>query len=201
MLIDLLKHKIRPIGIIHVGAHYGQEYPTYKKMGAPNVIFIEPCASAYAVLDHRYGLNPDVTLVRAACGEYRGQVEMNIEISNQGQSNSILPLGTHAKHYPEIKFIEKELVEMITLDGLNTKDYDFLMIDVQGYELNVLKGATETIKKCNWVYTEVNFEQVYEGCPHVDEIDAFLSEFTPIDSVYTKQGWGDRLYKRIKKSK
>ena len=46
-------------------------------------------------------------------------------------------------------------------------------MDVQGYELEVLKGATETLKHVDYVYCEVNRDEVYEGNAYVEEIDEF----------------------------
>jgi hypothetical protein len=41
-LYDILsKYGLTPTGIIHVGSHYGQEYPEYKRCGIKNIVFIE----------------------------------------------------------------------------------------------------------------------------------------------------------------
>lgn len=45
---------------------------------------------------------------------------------------------------------EEELINIITIDSLNLDNVVFIKIDVEGMELNVLKGALETIKKCNY---------------------------------------------------
>lgn len=196
MLINILKHKIRPKGIIHVGAHWGQEYDTYViKMGCPDVVFIEPCSAAFAVLHEKFSKNKNVSLVNTACGSKIGTTEINIERSNQGQSNSILKMGTHLTQHPGIEFVDTEIVTVTPLDFLYTDGCDFLMIDVQGFEGEVLKGATETLKRMQWVYCEVNREEVYKGCLMVNEIDEILNEFTPIETQWVG-GWGDRLYKR-----
>lgn len=199
MLIDILslRPKINPIGIIHVGAHWAQEHPIYKQMGVKRVVYIEPCSDAFAVLEKRFSDDENVRLLNVACGRSICEMEINIERANQGQSNSFFPLGTHAKHYPEIKFVDKEVVSVIPLDYVETSDCDFLMIDTQGSELDVLRGAEDTLKRMQWVYAEVNKESLYEGCPMVTDIDSFLNErgFTPINTVWTKQGWGDRLYR------
>jgi len=78
----------------------------------------------------------------------------------------------------------------------------FTNIDVQGYELEVFKGGTETLKGIDAIYTEINKAELYEGCALVEDLDAFLKlhgfsrvgEWCP----YEPHNWGDALYTRMK---
>jgi hypothetical protein len=69
-------------------------------------------------------------------------------------------------------------------------------MDVQGYELEVLKGATETLKRVDYVYCEVNRDEVYEGNAYVEELDEFLSSYgmERVETSWEGQIWGDALY-------
>lgn len=178
-----------------MGAHWGQEILTYEKMGIKKLIMIEPCSEAFNTLLTILGDRDGVTLINTACGSKIGTAEINIEHSNQGQSNSLLKMGTHLEQHPGIEFEDTETVTVTPLDFIDTSGCDFLMIDVQGYEGEVLKGAKETLKRMKWVYCEVNRKEVYKGCAMVAEIDALLSDFEPIETKWVG-GWGDRLYKR-----
>lgn len=195
MLINIRKKGIRPVGVIHVGAHWAQEHETYIKMGCHKVIYIEPASAAFKHLCDKFHIDKNVTLVNAACGQRLGRATLNIEKSNQGQSNSLLEMGTHLKEHPGIVFVDSEIVEVVPLDLLNTKGYDFLNIDVQGFELDVLKGGKETLKHINWVYCEVNREEVYRGCARVEQIDEILQDFNRVETKW-HGGWGDALYTR-----
>jgi hypothetical protein len=53
---------------------------------------------------------------------------------------------------------------------------DGLKLDVQGAELEVLAGATETLKRCKVVQVEVSFRRVYEKAPLAHEIIRFFTE-------------------------
>jgi FkbM family methyltransferase len=197
MLIDITKHNIRPTGIVHVGAHHGQEYGTYVKMGARKIVLIEPCSAAFSKLTERFAGNDFVKLHNTACGSKIAEGEMNIERANSGQSNSLLPMGTHLNLHPGIEFVSKEVVLITPLDFIDTLYCDMLVIDTQGYEGEVLKGATETLKQMKWVYVEINASEVYKGCALEPEIDALLNEFEPIETAWFKPGtWGDKLYRR-----
>lgn len=70
-------------------------------------------------------------------------------------------------------------MEMTTLDavtrGTPFERADFLKLDVQGYELEVLKGAEEILKSVEAVMMEVNLIGVYEGAPLVHEAVAYMA--------------------------
>lgn len=205
MLINLQqsirRHKLRIRGVIHVGAHHGEEFFTYLRFASGPVVFIEPCKKAFEVLKGKAKGWENVFLFNCACGSSSGEMEMNIEERNGGQSNSLLKPAKHLQHYPDIQFIDKEMVEVKPLDSLPIESgkYNFLNMDVQGYELEVLKGATETLKHVDYIYTEVNKDELYEHCARVEELDAFLKpyRFRRIETKWTAHGWGDSIYKRI----
>jgi len=73
-------------------------------------------------------------------------------------------------------------------------------MDVQGYELEVLKGGLETLKQVDYVYCEVNRDEVYENNAYVEEIDKFLSDYdmTRVETDWAGDIWGDALYIRQK---
>jgi hypothetical protein len=68
---------------------------------------------------------------------------------------------------------------MVRLDDIleDKQNYNFLTIDVQGYELEVLKGSRETLKNINYILTEVNRDELYENCARVEQLDEFLGRF------------------------
>jgi FkbM family methyltransferase len=201
MLINLhqaiRRHRMKITGIIHVGAHFGEEYPDYIKAGIKNVSFIEPCQPAFEILSDKFKDKKGVYLYNCACGSVKGKASMNIETRNNGQSNSLLAPVRHLEHYPEIQFQESVEVDVIPLDELEFyHEFNLLMMDVQGYELEVLKGGRELLKDIRYVYSEVNTEELYQGCAKLNELESFLSPygFHRVALNMTKQGWGDALF-------
>lgn len=183
-------------GIIHVGAHYGEEIEEYVNNGIQEIILFEPLSECFDVLQRKiFDLNANIEGHQIALGSSSGIAEMYIS-DNQMQSSSILKPKVHLTHHPHVKFNGTEEVEVDMLDNFDTKDYNFLNMDVQGYELEVLKGGTETLKHVDYVYCEVNRDELYEGNAYIHDIDDFLSKYDMIRVETNWEGdlWGDALY-------
>ncbi|HEX3743279.1 MAG TPA: FkbM family methyltransferase [Bryobacteraceae bacterium] len=75
--------------------------------------------------------------------------------------------------------VEPTAIDMTTLDALTRSTPferpDFLKLDVQGYELEVLRGAEQVLRSVEAVMMEVNLIAVYEGAPLVDETVAYMA--------------------------
>ena len=65
-----------------------------------------------------------------------------------------------------------------TLDNQIKSDQqpDFIKIDIQGAELNVLKGGTNTLEKVLGLEVEVNFKQIYKEIPLASDVEKFLNK-------------------------
>lgn len=202
MLIDFTKaikdFDLKITGIIQVGAHYGEETEEYLKLGVEEIILIEPCAEAFSILADRHGSNPKVKLLKYAIGSKNGVVNMNTEKKNNGQSNSILKPKLHLQQFPDIVFNGTERVVQRKLDELilDKSKYNTLVMDVQGYEGEVLRGAEDILEGIDVVYTEVNRDEVYENCTQINELDMLLSEFDRVQTSWDGGTWGDAIYKR-----
>ena len=206
MLIDLQKlivyYKLDIRGVLHIGAHSGQEYEKYCQWGIQNMIFFEPVQANFKKLEKHLQSKKGVQLYNLALGNEIGVKTMFIE-KRKGESCSLLEPGTHLELHPQVVFTDKEEVSITKLDTINFDRhvYNMINIDVQGYELEVFKGATNTLQTVDIIYSEVNFEEVYKGCCLVGELDRFLAPYGFI-RVVTKdskaargrQTWGDALY-------
>ncbi len=197
---DLVKdYGLKVRGIIHVGAHHGWEFKNYQAAGIKDLVFIEPLPSNFVQL--RENVSEECLLFNTALGNFVGEVEMNVETANMGQSSSILEPGTHLTQYPHIKFESKVTVPITKLDLLpiSRQHYNMLNIDVQGYELEVLKGGEQTLEGIDCLYLEVNRAQVYKGCAQVEELDDWLRPrgFVRVKTAWVGGDWGDALYLRV----
>ena len=190
------KYGITPQGVIHVGMHKAEEYPIYKNAGVEKIVFIE----ANEELAHSWKNEDDnCYIVHAAVSDKVEEVEFNI--TNNGESSSILELGDHLSIYPSIINVKTVKMKTTTLDIINKKlklnesVFNILNLDIQGAELKALKGIG------NWnfleaIFTEVNYREMYKGCALESELTAFLNNkgFVKVEEVDTGCGWGDALY-------
>ena len=190
------KYEIKIEGVIHIGAHFGEENRVYNKLGIKNRVFFEPQSSSFEELKRRLGSTH--LLVNKALGNERKTVKMFIESANKGQSSSILKPTLHLVQYSNIKFDDIEEVEMIRLDdfGLNMDEFNFISIDVQGYELEVFKGASETLKSIDYIVSEINKEELYENGAKIEQLIEFLSPygFELVEENWIGGNWGDGLF-------
>lgn len=213
MLLDFnyLKNKyhLKIDGILHIGAHFGEEYETYVSNNIQNLIFFEPVPITYKKLEEK--LKGKAILVNTALGNTEGKITMNVETANDGQSSSILKPALHLSQYPHIKFEDTVEVNITTLDNFmlsldsngymgEPAKYNMINIDVQGYELEVFKGASKTLENIDYIITEVNRDVVYHQCAFIDELDKYLKEFgfERVETNWAGNTWGDAFYIKIK---
>ena len=91
-----------------------------------------------------------------------------------------------------------------TLDTFNKREYfngiNFLNIDTQGFELNVLKGAKNILNQIDVIYCEINFDYLYKKNALAHQVDSYLERFN-FKRVYTitpyHPTWGDAIYVKI----
>lgn len=193
------KYKIDITGLIHVGGHIGEEVSDYYSKGIDNIIIFEPLPQSFVQLESevaKYQFKK-IKLINKALGSKNKQIEMNV-CNQDGLCSSLLNPKHVLEQYPHIKFPNKQLVDMITMDSIigENHNYNFLNMDTQGYELEVLKGAKKTLKKINFVYTEVNNIEVYENNALIEDIDKFLEEYdmVRVETDWMGTTWGDAFY-------
>jgi FkbM family methyltransferase len=140
-LIQSLNLKVS--GVVQVGAHIGQEIETLKSTDK-NLRFLvfEPYENCLKILKDRYLNDQTVKIVGKALGSKKTFGLLRIA-SNEGQSSSLLEPKEHLVKAPHITFSGSAKVEIDTLDSYKSiiNEYNFLIVDTQGYELEVLKGG------------------------------------------------------------
>jgi hypothetical protein len=125
-------------------------------------------------------------------------IEMHIEETDVYGCSSILKPSSN---YDSVSFSQNELVEMKRLDNFKFNGYNFLNIDVQGYEYEVLKGSINTLNDVDYILCEVNKETSekkldYIGAVTIDEIINFLKPYGFILAEVNWAGisWGDGFF-------
>jgi FkbM family methyltransferase len=186
-------------GILHIGAHDCEEEKFYHAKGIRNIIWIE------ALKEKVEKFSGERKIYNYVVSDKDDQ-EITFKITNNYQSSSILPLKTHLKEHPHIHVIENRVLKTKRMDTVYEKERidvkyaNFLNLDIQGAELMALKGMGTILNNFDYVYTEVNQKELYEGCCLLGELDEFLGGkgFKRVELNMTKFGWGDALYIRNK---
>jgi FkbM family methyltransferase len=206
MIFDIKQVNERyPIkGVMHVGAFAGEELRSYRGLGLDNTMMFEPQPKLYNLVQDRLILNE--TIHNVALGSEQCEKEMYVSWRaggiqyGCGASSSLLKPKKHLTEHGDVLFPDNDKITVTVdvLDNYHTIDYNFLNIDVQGYELEVLKGAVATLPFIDAMILEVNRDEVYEGCPMVEDLDKFLHDFgfTRIATAWQSESWGDAVYAR-----
>lgn len=201
-VIAALNHfNINVSGVLHIGAHGCEELGFYNNMniGPLNVVWIEAIQEKVEQATAR-----GIPNVFNAVITDKDDDDVAFNIANNGESSSVLDFKTHAIEHPHVVFVAKRDLKTVTVDtffernNLDARKCEFWNFDIQGAELLALKGAKNAIKYAKAIYLEVNEKELYKGCAHISEIDAFLKErgFERMLTKMTEYGWGDALYLR-----
>ena len=201
MLIDLRKlnqkYNLNINGVIHIGAHYGEENDIYKQLQIKNIVYVEPIKSTYDVLVESTKNNNNTLYFNTALGNFKGKTMMNMS-SNRNTSASILKPKNHLYLSPKVKFEGEVEVNIDLLDNLpfNRGDYNMINIDVQGYELEVFKGGKNVLNHIDYIMAEINRDEVYEDCAQLDQLIEFLSPygFELVETNWAGREWGDGFF-------
>lgn len=182
------------VGLIHVGANAGQERNRYQRLGL-NVLWVEPIPQVYAELVANLAGFPNQSSLQALVTD-RDDVEVELKIaSNGGKSSSIMAMAEHHEVWPDIEMKSAMTLNTLTLptllkrSAIDLSRYDALLLDTQGAELLILKGATELLPHFSFIQVEAANFEAYEGCPRVEDIIAFVQPHGFTVDPKSFEGW------------
>ena len=195
---------VQPKVILHVGAHKAEEFSSYKDLGPTKTYWIEANPILASQLSVLFKGDTSQEVIEAAAWDQDG-LELELIITNNTQSSSILKLKKHRDLYPDIFEETRVKVQTKRLDTLLLDKIapDFINLDIQGSELRALMGAQNLLANCKWIYSEVNKVEIYEGCCLVEDLDKYLSDLgfrRECTRWFSDHGWGDALYVHQEKS-
>lgn len=195
----------KPRGIIHLGAHLAEELEDYLEFNIQDVVWVEANPELYENLKLKISNSNHIAISELLSDEDGIDMKFNIAknyYNGNYQSSSVLEFGTHEINHPHIKMEDSMMLKSKTINtifiekDLNFEDYDFVNLDLQGYELPVIKGFGDKISNMKYIYTEVNTGEVYKNCTKLDELDRYLDNygFERVEIEMTEADWGDALY-------
>lgn len=196
--------------LVHVGAHLAQERHAYEALGYKRMLWIEAAVDVHARLaeslaghmaQRRAASLPEVQhhTTCALLTDREGEEVALREFSNDGMSSSIFAAtSTLTQRWPELSETGRlQTARTRTLDGLLADlgfgAVDVLVVDVQGAELLVLKGATHTLAQVKAVVSEVSTQALYEGGVLFAELREYLRGHG-FEAMSTPRRHGDMLF-------
>jgi FkbM family methyltransferase len=187
------EHQMAATGILHLGAHMGQERESYRALGKP-VVWVEANPEVFESLKNNIAQIPGQTALCALLGETDGrQQSFHISNNTEGVSSSIFPFGDYAAGekslWPEL---DLQMVATLTLpevrldtllgsNGIRSEEYNFWILDLQGSEVHALAGAGKSLAHCRALLAEVSEVEIYRGAPLYQDLKRHLAStgFTP----------------------
>ena len=111
------KYNIIFTGILHVGMHEAEEIVEYEKyIGRDKILWIEAIPDKVQYCISKF---PSILVENAIISDV--EEEVNFNISNNGQSSSILELGLHKSLHPEVYYITSFKSQSKRLDNVISK--------------------------------------------------------------------------------
>ena len=175
---EIYKKKFKNPIIFDVGANEGQSVKRFNLIFPKCIIHsFEPIKSCFNNIKNSYS-GKRFLINNFALGERKGK--KNFFINKYLGTSSLLKINKKYKELNGNKVVNNLNIKIMTLDqyvNLNKiKKIDILKIDVQGYEINVLKGAKKSLKKgmIKFIELEIIFNDYYERNVKLHEIDSIM---------------------------
>ncbi len=159
---------------------FAQKYPSSK------IVALEPMPELFEIASARTVDYSNVSIHKLALSNESNKIS-TLYTSSQNkihQSSSLFFPIDHKKYHPEIEFDREVLVKTISLEDLldfnGLQSVDLLWLDLQGYELLVLEGASlaaaggGVLKRVKYIHTEISRIPLYEGAPTFEQLRDFL---------------------------
>jgi FkbM family methyltransferase len=125
---------------------------------------------------YQYTKNLPIQLHKVALGAVPAKLLMNVA----SDSSSLLPLGELQTSYFAVSKQSEMEVEVVNLtEYVQAKQLplpDLIKLDIQGYELEALKGSVGLLKEAKYILCEVSFVEFYVGQPLYHDIAHFLAQ-------------------------
>ena len=138
-------------------------------------IFVEPDKRSYLELQKK-----GFKVITKAL--WSRETQKNFYLTNKFQTSSLyIPNKRYLNLFPEsTRYDIKEtlLLDVTTIDNqINSSNQPhFIKLDIQGAELEVLKGGKNTLRNVMGLEVEINFKEIYEKIPLYNDVEKFLKD-------------------------
>ena len=164
------------------GAHRYQERQLFDQLfpNLEHIYLFEPIPELVRQLKQCERTDARVRVFPYALSNHNGAQDFFIT-NNDGESSSLLRLGTHREIFPHVREVRATRVDCRTLDHVIQEagllKPDMLLLDVQGAEYQILSSLSSGLKNhIQVLYVEASLEEVYQGARCLDDLVAVLAD-------------------------
>ena len=195
--------------IFDIGANEGESIDFFLNLFANSTIYsFEPEMNSYQKLIKKYGENKTINLFNLAFGDKKEKLKLKINVKSS--TSTFSKINTQSKYYnlkslilnPKRNniFLGEEEVQVEKIDNFfsqkKIKTIHILKIDTEGFELNVIEGAKETLQKTKIIIIEFQLNDMYLNYDS-NKIEDFLiiNNFALVKSLkFPFMQYEDRVY-------
>ena len=197
-LLDLVR-PFEPTVVYDVGANVGT-WARLARAVLPNAAIhaFEPLPQHVETLRRELGLLPDVSVHPVALGALQGSAVFHV--ISFSDASSFLPLTSIGAREWDFTEQRTETLPVTRLDDYVASEClprpDLLKLDVQGFELEVLRGATQCLEHASALITEVSFAEFYKDQPLFADVVAFLSDHDFLPQAFASRTATGRIVRQ-----
>ena len=173
-----MRRFVKPGGLaFDIGSHVGDRIGSFRRCGA-RVVALEPQPLCARVIREIYAGDADVTLVEAACGPKPGKLTLHINSANPTvttASTDFVKAADGAGGWEGQVWDRQIEVPVTTLDALIASHGrpDFVKIDVEGFEADVLAGLSQPLPCLSFEFTTIQRDVAYACLDRLAEIGGY----------------------------
>ncbi|HSX13222.1 MAG TPA: FkbM family methyltransferase [Chlamydiales bacterium] len=192
--------------IVEAGGHYGTDTARFAKLWPKaSIISFEPNPGAYTKLVMETLKYPNVQTFPIALGKYDGEAIFHVCYGStgnnsiyEGASSLLAPADYMAIHYqgPDIHVSCRVLDHWCEENNVN--HVDFMWLDLEGMELQVLESSPKILGTVKAVLVETNFQEFRKGMTLYPQLKKFMEDsgFILLCHSYVEGLQGDALFIR-----
>jgi len=200
---DYINKIKNPVNILHIGANYGQETESYINNYSDtlkSITYIECIPSVFeklVIYNKQFENRMNIKYINALCSD-KDHMEVEFYVTNNnGLSSSVFKPNLDNWQWSDVNVNTSILLKTITInklieDNILFDNYDTLIIDTQGSELKILKGADKILKNVKQCICEYSSVEYYKGGAMLNDlIDIFTTNNFIIDTIDKNNSHGD----------
>ena len=178
--VSIKKYLPRNPVIIDCGANDGSDSVQLANIYKGQIHAFEPIEYIFSALKLRTEKHSNIHCYQIALGDRNGEQNFFVSEGASIGSSSLLEPKEHLNDHPDTYFKKQIAVDTLTLNSWaekhSIKKIDMLWLDMQGFEMNMLKAAGDILQTVKVIHTEVSMKETYTGVTFYPDYRNFLEK-------------------------